>query len=101
MPNAPKPDEVILSVRVKRTTHKRVVKLAEKRKTSISEVVRSIINANVEDTVLTPEDYVQIAKDTKEAQRRKDRGNKPSQSNLEARNYGSAQKAGSKGKNDD
>lgn len=100
MPNAPQPDEVILSVRVKRTTHKRVVKLAEKAKTTISDVVRSIINASVKNTVLTPEDYEQIAQDTKEAKRRKESGRKPSQSALKARNHGSSQKAGSKRKND-
>lgn len=101
MPNAPKPDEVILSVRIKRTTHKRVVKLAESRKESISEVVRGIINSNVADTELTPEDYEQIAKDTKAAQRRKEHGSKPSQSNLEARNSSRPSKASSKRKNDD
>lgn len=100
MPASPKPDSLTLSLRVKRTLMKRLCKVAEKRHEKVSATVRHLLNEAVKDTVLTPEDYAQIAKDTQDAINRRRKGDKPSQAQLAARNSSRPEKASRGSKND-
>lgn len=92
MANSPSPDSVTLSLRVKRTLHKRLCIIAEQRKEKLSDAVRHLLEEIAHHVTLTPADYAQIAKDTEAAIIRKNRGDKPSQAQLEARNSSGSEK---------
>lgn len=70
MPNMPDPDKHLVGIRMPRTLHKRLQKLAQQRKTTIKAVILEILIRETLETILTAEDYEQIAEETRKASRR-------------------------------
>ena len=70
MPNMPDPDKHLVGIRMPRTLHKRLQKLAQQRKTTLKEIILEILIRETINTILTPEDYEQIAEETRKAARR-------------------------------
>lgn len=70
MPNMPDPDKHLVGIRMPRTLHKRLQKLAQQRKATLKEIILEILIRETINTILTPEDYEQIAEETRKAARR-------------------------------
>ena len=70
MPNMPDPDKHLVGIRMPRTLYKRLQKLAKQRKITIKDLILEILNRETINTILTPEDYEQIAKETRQASER-------------------------------
>lgn len=70
MPNMPTPDKHLIGIRIPRTLYKRLQKLAQQRKTTLKDLILEILNRETINTILTPEDYEQITKETRRAAER-------------------------------
>ncbi len=70
MPNMPDPDKHLVGIRMPRTLHKRLQKLAQERKITVKNLIIEILIRETINTVLTPEDYEQIAEETRKAVKR-------------------------------
>lgn len=67
MANQPDPDKILYGIRMPRTLHARLVKLAAKRGESLKDTVLAILNKSVENIVLDENDYKEIAEATRKA----------------------------------
>jgi hypothetical protein len=70
VPGQRHPDKTTLSVYVPRTLMQRLRRLAAERGESVTAVVEGAVTQATRKVVLTPEDYEQIARETKAAQKR-------------------------------
>lgn len=70
MPNMPDPDKHLVGIRMPRTLHKRLQKIAQQRKITLKDFILEILIRETINTILTPEDYEQIAEETRKATRR-------------------------------
>lgn len=70
MPNMPDPDKHLVGIRMPRTLHKRLQKRAQQQKITLKDYILGILIKETINTVLTPEDYEQIAEETRKAARR-------------------------------
>jgi len=86
MPNQPAPDKVVLALRISRALKRRLEKLAKQRKETLTDVVIAILNQQVQNVELTPDDYRKIA-DQIEAARK---GDAPDQRVRSSRTEGGA-----------
>jgi len=68
MPGQRHPDKITLSVYLPRTLMQRLRRLASERGETVTAVVEAMVTAQTRDVVLTPEDYEQIAEETRRAQ---------------------------------
>jgi hypothetical protein len=68
VPGQRHPDKTTLSVYLPRTLMQRLRRLAAERGTTVTEVIEGLVVAATREVVLTPEDYEQIARETREAQ---------------------------------
>ena len=68
MPGQRHPDKTVLSVYLPRTLMQRLRRLAAARGETVTAVVEAMATAQTRDVVLTPEDYEQIAEETRKAQ---------------------------------
>lgn len=67
MANQPDPDKILYGIRMPRTLHARLVKLAAKRGESLKDTVIAILNKSVEKVPLNDDDYKEIAEATRKA----------------------------------
>lgn len=67
MANQPDPDKILYGIRMPRTLHARLVKLAAKRGESLKDTVIAILNKSVERVPLNDDDYKEIAEATRKA----------------------------------
>lgn len=67
MANQPDPDKILYGVRMPRTLHARLVKLAAKRGETLKDTVIAILNKSVEKIALDDNDYKAIAEATRAA----------------------------------
>ena len=67
MPGQRHPDKTTLSVYLPRTLMQRLRRLATEQGTTVTGVVEAAVTKATRKVVLTPEDYEQIAKETREA----------------------------------
>lgn len=72
MPSQRSPDKETLSFYVPRTLGRRLRKLAKSMGVTLTDIVVMVLTNATKDTDLTPEDYEQIAADTRRASQRKD-----------------------------
>jgi hypothetical protein len=70
VPGQRHPDKTTLSVYLPRTLMQRLRRLAAERGDTVTTVIESLVTTATRDVVLTPEDYEQIARETREAQGR-------------------------------
>jgi len=68
VPGQRHPDKTTLSVYLPRTLMQRLRRLAAERGDTVTTVIESLVTTATRDVVLTPEDYEQIARETREAQ---------------------------------
>jgi predicted DNA-binding protein len=68
MPGQRHPDKTTLSVYLPRTLMQRLRRLAAERGETVTTVIESLVTAQTREVVLTPEDYEQIARETRQAQ---------------------------------
>lgn len=73
VPSQRHPDKTTLSVYLPRTLMQRLRRLAAERGESVTTVVEAMVTAQTREVVLTPEDYEQIARETRTAQGRSSR----------------------------
>lgn len=79
VPGQRHPDKTTLSVYLPRTLMQRLRRLAAQRGESVTTVVEALVTHHTRDVTLTPEDYEQIARETREAIKgRASRSRKPS-----------------------
>lgn len=69
MPNQPAPDKVVLALRISRALKRRLEKLAKLRKETLTDVVIGILNQQVQNVELTPDDYRKIADEIEAARK--------------------------------
>lgn len=67
MPGQRHPDKTTLSVYLPRTLMQRLRRLARERRTTVTQVVEAAVTEQTRDVVLAPEDYEQIAQETRQA----------------------------------
>lgn len=67
MPNQPKPDSTSLGIRLPRILKRRLSRLAAQKRISLSELINEILTLATLDIELTPEDYEEIARETRKA----------------------------------
>lgn len=67
MANQPDPDKILYGIRMPRTLHARLVKLAARRGESLKDTVIAILNKSVEKVPLNDDDYKEIAEATRKA----------------------------------
>lgn len=77
VPGQRHPDKTTLSVYVTRTLMQRLRRLAAARGESVTAVVEAAVAKATRDVVLTPEDYEQIARETRRAAQRRTPSRKP------------------------
>lgn len=70
MPNMPAPDKHLVGIRMPRTLHHRLQKLAQQRQITLKELIIEILTRETLNTPLTAEDYKQIAQETRNAIKR-------------------------------
>ncbi|MBU6303734.1 MAG: hypothetical protein KGS60_19475 [Verrucomicrobia bacterium] len=70
MPGQRHPDKTTLSVYLPRTLMQRLRRLAAERGTTVTEVVEGLVTSATRDVVLSAEDYMTIAEETRQAQGR-------------------------------
>lgn len=68
VPGQRHPDKTTLSVYLPRTLMQRLRRLAAERGDSVTTVIEAMVTAQTREVVLTPEDYEQIARETRAAQ---------------------------------
>jgi len=68
VPGQRHPDKTTLSVYLPRTLMQRLRRLAAERGDTVTTVIEQLVTTATRDVVLTPEDYEQIARETREAQ---------------------------------
>lgn len=68
MPGQRHPDKTTLSVYLPRTLMQRLRRLAVERGETVTTVIEAMVTAQTRDVVLSPEDYEQIAQETRQAQ---------------------------------
>ena len=68
MPGQRHPDKTTLSVYLPRTLMQRLRRLAAERGETVTTVIEGIVTTQTREVVLTPEDYEQIAQETRQAQ---------------------------------
>jgi hypothetical protein len=68
MPSQRHPDKTTLSVYLPRTLMQRLRRLATERGETVTTVIEAMVTAQTREVVLTPEDYEQIAQETRQAQ---------------------------------
>jgi hypothetical protein len=68
VPGQRHPDKTTLSVYLPRTLMQRLRRLAADRGETVTTVIEAMVTAQTRQVVLTPEDYEQIAKETRAAQ---------------------------------
>jgi predicted DNA-binding protein len=68
MPGQRHPDKTTLSVYLPRTLMQRLRRLATERGETVTTVIEAMVTAQTREVVLTPEDYEQIAQETRQAQ---------------------------------
>lgn len=73
MPSQHAPDKICVSAWVPRTLQKRLSNKAKKEKKTLTELVEDLYNDATRDIELTPDDYIEIAKETEAARKRIDR----------------------------
>ncbi len=71
MPSQRHPDKTTLAVYLPRTLMQRLRRLAAQRGETVTTVVEAMVMKKTRDVVLTPEDYEQIARETRAAQGRR------------------------------
>jgi len=67
MPGQRHPDKTTLSVYLPRTLMQRLRRLAAERGETVTTVIEAMVTAQTRDIVLSPEDYEQIAQETRQA----------------------------------
>ena len=67
MPGQRHPDKTTLSVYLTRTLMQRVRRLAQERRQTVTQVVEAALTEQTREVVLRPEDYEQIAEETRQA----------------------------------
>jgi predicted DNA-binding protein len=70
VPGQRHPDKTTLSVYLPRTLMQRLRRLASERGETVTTVIESMVTAQTRKIELTPEDYEQIARETRAAQKR-------------------------------
>lgn len=70
VPGQRHPDKTTLSVYLPRTLMQRLRRLANERGETVTTVIESMVTAQTRKIELTPEDYEQIARETRAAQKR-------------------------------
>lgn len=70
VPNQPHPDKATLSMRVPRPLLQRLRRLAKQRRETVTDLVLTLLHRAVENVSLTSQDYEQIARETRKAERR-------------------------------
>jgi hypothetical protein len=70
VPGQRHPDKTTLAVYLPRTLMQRLRRLAAERGETVTTVVETMVTAQTRDVVLTPDDYEQIARETRAAQGR-------------------------------
>lgn len=70
VPGQRHPDKTTLSVYLPRTLMQRLRRLAAERGETVTTVIEAMVTAQTRKVELTPEDYEQIAKETRAAQKR-------------------------------
>jgi hypothetical protein len=68
VPSQRHPDKTTLSVYLPRTLMQRLRRMAAERGETVTTVIESMVTAQTREVVLTPEDYEQIARETRAAQ---------------------------------
>ena len=68
VPGQRHPDKTTLSVYLPRTLMQRLRRLAAERGETVTTVIEGIVTTQTREVVLTPEDYEQIAQETRQAQ---------------------------------
>ncbi len=68
VPGQRHPDKTTLSVYLPRTLMQRLRRLAAERGETVTTVIEAMVTAQTREVVLTPEDYEQIAQETRQAQ---------------------------------
>jgi hypothetical protein len=68
MPSQRHPDKTTLSVYLPRTLMQRLRRLATERGETVTTVIEAMVTAQTREVVLSPEDYEQIAQETRQAQ---------------------------------
>jgi len=71
VPSQRHPDKTTLAVYLPRTLMQRLRRLAMERGDTVTTVVEAMVTKMTRDVILTPEDYEQIARETRAAQRRR------------------------------
>lgn len=67
MPGQRHPDKTTLSVYLPRTSMQRLKRLAAGRGVTVTAIIEAAVNEQIREVVLTPEDYEQIARETRAA----------------------------------
>jgi len=67
MPGQRHPDKTTLSVYLPRTLMQRLRRLATERRQTVTQVIENFVTDQTRDVVLLPEDYEQVAEDTRRA----------------------------------
>lgn len=75
MANQPDPDKILYGIRMPRTLHARLVKLAAKRGETLKDTVLAILNKSVDKIALDENDYKEIAEATRAALEKNGRRN--------------------------
>lgn len=73
MPNQPDPNKRVLSCYISREYYAKARKFAEKKGLSLSQFISRLIEREVHNEKLEPEDYEQIAREMQEARSRQAR----------------------------
>lgn len=77
VPGQRHPDKTTLAVYLPRTLMQRLRRLAADRGETVTTAVEAMVTAQTRDVVLTPEDYEQIARETRAAQKGRSRRSEP------------------------